>query len=299
MIKTTILRNLFGFFLSAALCAPSLQAQARDSARTLLIELRAGSGFNMSTTMVLERRVVYWAELSGPGRPVFTPEQRGAQPVFMVPIGDTTASLRRFEVYATSAGPHTVSIADVPSGSESVLRVYRDVVATQQIAARRAKLLRVGVMLSAGLHTGYRLDPTVGENPSGGSDYEGCLVAETGSILATCLGIGQQAFPDAGYSVVWFFVEESARLLRGKWLGSSLTDLGVSLRLAMSGEVSQRSLSPDLLAFGFFARQHLGDGDGQHGISLLLAWQHGLLGNVPETEMRTTHRLTAGLIWIP
>jgi len=290
--------------VSLLLVTPSLLAAqndmpAQDSDRVLLFEHRFSSDSSDNAVVMLERRVVYWAEVTGPGAPVFQPVQRHGQPAFLVPITEGAGDQpRRFEVYAIRTGPHMVSLSDLPPGSAAALRLYRDVVATRRIAEARYHRLAVGLLVGGGIHSGYRLDPTGGGDPDGGSDVEGCILAQIGDRFGTCLGVSWQSFPDAGFAATWLFIEERGRLGSGRWLDGRITDVGATVRYGQALSAGPRHLSPGLLALGLYVIHHLAIG-GRRGWSLYGAWHHGRLGNAPETELLDTDRFTAGIIWMP
>lgn len=289
---------------SLLLATPSLTAQneasARDSARVLLLEHRFGPDSAESIVVNLERRVVYWAELTGPGTPAFLPLRRRPRPAFLVPIaagpGDEP---QRFEVYAIQAGSHRVSLADLPPGTVATLRLYQDVFESQRIAEKLDRQLAVGLTLASGFHSGYRLDPTGGADPDGGTDVEGCLLAEAGGRFGACIGVGRQSFPDAGFTATWLFLEQQSRLISGRLLGDRRTDLGAAVRYSHAIRAGPRNQSPGLLGFGLYVTQHFAPEGRRRGWRIHCAWQHGRLGNAIETERLDTDRFTAGITWIP
>jgi hypothetical protein len=275
------------------------EASAPDSARVLLFEHRFGPDSAGSIVVTLERRVVYRAELTGPGTPVFQPLRSRPRPAFLVPIAEGFGNEpRRFEVYAMQAGAHTVTLSDLPPGTAATLRLYQDVVESRRIAEKLDRELHVGVTVASGFHSGYRLDPTGGADPDGGTDVEGCLLAEIGRF-GTCVGVGRQSFPDAGFSATWLFIEQQARLVSGSVLGARRTDLGAVLRLSHAPSAGPRRQNPSLLGFGLYVTQHLGPAGRRQGWRIQGAWQHGRLGNALETERLDTDRFTAGIVWIP
>jgi hypothetical protein len=208
------------------------------------------------------------------------------------------ASARRYEVHAFREGPHTVTLADLPSGGAASLRLYQDVGETQRIVERRERSLSVGVALAGGIHSGYRLDPTGGAEPRGGADYEGCLLLETGSRLSTCLGAARQSFPDA-FDVTWLFLEERARIGTAALVAGRRTDFSIALRYSTAPNAGPRTLNPGVLGAGLYVTQYLTDAGARRGLRIVAGWQHGRLGNAPETERLNTDRVTAGVIWVP
>jgi hypothetical protein len=155
------------------------------------------------------------------------------------------------------------------------------------------------MVLAAGRHSGYRLDPTGGADPRGGADYEGCLLGEAAGRFGTCVGIAVQDFPDAGFRVTWGFLEERVRVVTGHLLADRRTDLGVSVRYSAALAAGPRNLHADLLSLGICVTQHLAGESRRRGWALVAAWQHGRLGYAPETELLDTDRFTAGLAWLP
>jgi hypothetical protein len=281
-----------------ALLAAQHDSSVADSGRVLLLERRFEPG-DTGGVVTLERQVVYWVELAGPGTPVIQPLRGHARPAFLIALDDNPdASPRRFELHALQAGPHRVTLSDLPPGTEATLRLYQDIVESRRIAEKRDRQVAVGVLVSAGLHSGYRLDPTGGTDPRGGTDVEGCLLVDAGDRIGSCLGVGRQSFPDAGFGVTWVFLELRSRLLSGHLLGGRRTDLGAALRYGQALGAGPRNLDPALLGLGLFVTQHLTTGGRRLGWSLVCAWQHGRLGDAPETERRDTDRFFAGVEWI-
>jgi hypothetical protein len=284
---------------SSSLLVAQEGAIGRDSARVLLLEHRFGPDSAGTIVVRLERRVAYWVEVTGPGTPEFEPIRRRPLAAFLVPIAEGQGDHpRRFELYAVQAGPHQVSLSDLPPGTSATLRLYRDVLETRRIAEKRDREFSVGLVVAVGFHSGYRLDPTGGANPAGGGDAEGCLVAETGNRFGTCIGVERQTFPDAGFTATWLFVEQRARLVSTSVVGRR-TDLGAALRYSQALSAGPRHLNPGLLGFGLYLRQYLEPDGHRRGSSIFCAWQHGRLGNAPETERVDTDRLRVGFTWMP
>lgn len=277
----------------------SAQDQARDSGRVLLLEHQFGPDSAGQTLVTLERRVVYWVELIGPGTPALQPIRSRPRPAFVVPLAEGAGDEpRRFQVFAMQAGPHVVTLADVPPGTRAMLRLYRDVVETRRISVKLDREAAVGLSIAGGLHSGYRLDPTGGADPRGGRDVEGCALLEAGDRFGTCAGVQWQSFPDAAYAVTWWFLEQRARLWAGSVAGRR-TDVGAALRYGHAWPAGPRHLHPGLLSIGLYIRQHFAPQGRRRGWSVFGSWQHGRLGNAPETERLNTDRLTAGVVWIP
>jgi hypothetical protein len=292
---------VLGSLVAVAPCLLDAQdsVMTRDTVRVLVVEHRFGLDSPDSMIVVLERHVVYRLEVTGPGTPVFLPARSKPQPAFLVPLGSTGDSLRRFELYALQRGPHVARVSDRKPGTTTVLRVYRDVVETERIAGRRDREIAVGLTISAGHHSGYRLDPTGGADPRGGSDQEVCFLFEAGSWLGTCVGGARQTFPDAGFNTYWVFLELQKRLLSRRLMGDRRTDLGAVLRYSQGVHAGPRHLDPALLGFGLYVDQHLATAGRRRGWRIHVDWQHGRLGSTPETERLDTNRFTVGITWIP
>ena len=282
--------------LSCALVS-AVRAQGLQRARQVVLEhqFRAASE---QVTVVLRRNAVYQAELLGPGTPTFEPLNH-ARAAFVLPTGDTTAQLRRFELHVFVNGPHVVRISDLTTGDSVVLVLYADTLETARIARNRDRAASLGLSVAAGIHSGYRLDPTGGNDPRGGGDVEACALLEAGNRFGTCVGYAKQAFPDAQYSASWIFLEERVGLISRQWLGASMTDLSAMLRYSKGLSIGPRNLSPDMLGLGLLVTQHFSSEGLRRGWRAFLSWQHGRLGNAPETEFLDTERLTLGLIWSP
>lgn len=288
--------------LTLLLVAPVLAGQTppvSDSARVLLLEHHFPADSPSQAVATLRQHVVYWAYVTGPGTPAFQPEQTGRAALVLLVDSTSMAGVRRFEVHAFRDGPHVVTMTDLPGGTAATLRLYQDVVETQRITENRERVVTLGALLAGGFHSGYRLDPTGGADPRGGADYEACLLLETGSRLSTCLGATRQMLPDAGYNVTWLFIEERARVATAALVGGRRTDFAVALRYSSAPTAGPRTLNPGMLGAGVYVIQHLSARGLRHGVRIVAGWQHGRLGNAPETEFLDTNRFTAGVIWVP
>ena len=274
------------------------QVPAADSSRVLVFERQFGPGPAAPFTVHLERRVVYKVELSGPGTPVFEPADGGAPAFLVLLAGDSTDLTRHYEMQARRTGPHAVRVDGLPGQDVAVLRLYVDSSETGRIATKRERTVAVGGTVAAGAHTGYRLDPTGGNDPSGGGDWEGCLQIDTGPMFATCVGAGRQMFPDHAFDVTWLFIEERVRVAGGRLLAGRQTDFGLALRFSQALGAGPRSLDPVQLGIGAYTRQHLSPGT-RRGWSVAITGLYGLLGSSVETEFRDSFRLTAGVTWVP
>lgn len=287
--------------LASTVIATQLQAQHDTLAgrrdRRLLVERQLPGDSTAGVTVALVRRVVYWVEVSGPGRLSAIPARRG-RPAFIVPIDSgRDGAVQRFELYAPGAGTYDLRLSGAP-GTTSTLRLFVDAAQTADIAARRDRELSVGVYSAAGFHTGYRLDPTGGDPPRGGSDLEACLLAEFADRFGTCIGVLRQSFPDHGFSVAWLFIEERVRLVSTQGLGGKLVSGGVMLRLSRAGAAGSRGLSANQAGVGVYLRQRIGSLD-RRGFSAVVSWMHGRQGGGVETEKLDTDRITIGLVWMP
>lgn len=272
----------------------------RDSGRVLILEcqLSADSMIDTAIAIALERRVVYWIDVTGAGTPVAWPTRRGGREAFVVPIA-TDASGGTFELYPRTAGTHRIVLTGVRNGEPLTIRLYRDVVETQRIEERRERDLHVSLVVGGGVHSGFRLDPTGGENPAGGLDLETGLLAETGSFLGTWVGYTRQSFPDAGFDASWVFIEERARAFTARPWSGRRTDLYVALRIARALDAGPRHQSPDWLGVGLYVVQHLSSQGHRRGWAFFASAFRGRLGNTIETEWLHTNRLTAGASWHP
>jgi hypothetical protein len=277
-----------------------VQPVAGGLPRVLVLEHLFTAGSTETVTVRLERRVKYWVTLSGPGTPEFLQTRRYHPPALVAPVGPSgPGAAGEFEVYPAETGVHVIRLTGLTPGSQVTIRVYRDDFETERMASLHDHDFAVGLYLGGGLHSGYRLDPTGGDPATHGSDLEGCLLADTGHWFSTCIGAGRQTLPSADLTLTWFFIEPRARVYSGHLVGDHRFDLGASVRVAQSPETGARHISPSLLAVGVYVVQHLSPNLRQRGWSIYAAWQHGRLGNVPETEDRDNNRLTAGLTWVP
>jgi hypothetical protein len=272
-----------------------------DSATVVLVEHQFSANTADSVLVSLRKSGFYWAELEGgAGTPVVRPTSRGRWEALVVPRGPAGGGGPEvFEVHPGATEVHSVQVADLSPGTTVTLRLYGNPSEELRLKVARERSWGIGLGLAAGLHTGYRLDPTGGIQPGGGGDTEGCIIIESAIGLGGCLGIARQSLPDADASVIWYFIEPRMRLLSRPLFGSAQTDFGLSLRLAQGGETGPRNISPSQLSAGVYVTQHLSGSGRRRGWSIHLAYQHGKLGNVPETEHRDTDRVIGGLTWVP
>jgi hypothetical protein len=278
----------------------AIQNPPADSERVLVFEHRFTADSIQPVPVTLQTRVVYWAEVTGSGAPDVQAVDRRGRPVLVALIDSTSVpEMRRFEVHVFRNTSYGVTVAGLPPGASATLRLYHDVIETSRIAAKRERALAVGVHVAGGLHSGYRLDPTGGANPRGGSDYEACVLAETGSRFSTCIGASRQAFPDAGMNVSWLFIEERARVGTAALLAGRRTDFGLALRFSHAPSVGRRALDPSVLGVGVYVLQRLAAEHQRRGLNIFAGWQYGRLGSAPETELLNSNRVTVGLVWLP
>jgi hypothetical protein len=260
--------------------------------RVLLLERRFGPDSAGPAAVTLRRGMAYWVEVIGPGTPVFTPDRLRANPPIVVIRHDGV------EVTPLESGPHVVAVDGLPPGAAATVRVYADSSLTAQMAARREPVLRTGGQIAGGLHTGYRIDPVGATDPRGGNDIEACLLIETGSRLATCIGGSRSSFPEGDYTASWAFIEERARVASARTLGGRRLDIGLLGRFSQGFNVGPRLRSPILLGIGLYLAQRLAP-DRLRGWQILAAWQHQRVFAAPETEFRDSERLTLALVWLP
>ena len=282
------------FVVSGLVPAAAQNDLTRESRRVLVMEARVGPDSSAPVEVVLERRVVYWVELSEPAMPAFR-RRDGSTVAFVSPMPGSSTS---FEVFPRHSGTHVLTLTGHASGGSITARIYRDAAETERIAARRDRSLAVGVQVGAGAHTGYRLDPTGGADPSGGHDFEACLLAESGLPLGACIGLARQAFPDHGYTVTWLFLEPRVRVFAREWWGGRRIEIGGSVRFSAAFEVGPREYEPVQAALGVYVSQRLSAG-GRRGLSIVGAFQFARLGGTVETEFLDSQRLTLGVAWLP
>jgi hypothetical protein len=285
--------------LALALLLPGRLAAQADSGAVLILQHDFVGGAPDSVAVTLRKTGYYRAELAGAAGTLLVRPSSGARwEALVVPVRmEDRAGI--FEVHPGRSGTYWVQVAHLMEGRTATLRLYSDEPAARRIAVERERSWGIGLGLAAGFHTGYRLDPTGGLNPSGGGDVEGCILIETSSGLGGCLGIARQSLPDARVAVTWYFVEPRVRLLSRPLFGSSRTDLGLTLRIAQGSQIGSREISPTQVAGGIYLTQHLSPHGRSRGWSIYVAYHHGRLGNVPETEFRDTDRLAGGLTWVP
>jgi hypothetical protein len=156
----------------------------------------------------------------------------------------------------------------------------------------------IGIMFGAGGHTGYRLEPS-GEDPSGGRQFEGGIVTQSGGWFSALIGLSRQSLHNPDYAVAWFFLEPRAQFMTGRLLGGGRSDLALTLRIAAAPEAGPFHLPPNLIAPGVTFTQHLSRDGRRRGVSIYTSWRHGWLRNLPEAEHHTMDEFSAGMAWVP
>jgi hypothetical protein len=290
---------MFGLMLLALPVGLAAQAPAqRDSARQLMVEQQLAAGRTARIVVRLERRVVYWLELNGPGTPVIESTERPERLALLIPIGDTTGDTRFFEVYARHSGDYAFALVSSATGASALVRFFRDVAATERNVQRRESALAIGVLVAGGGHSGYRLEAGVGAAP--GLDGESCLLAEPGHVFGTCLGAAVQSFPDAGYMGTWLFIEQRARLASTRWWPDRRFDFGAAVRFSELMSIGEaRRVYASQLAVGLYVTQFLTTPSRRRGTRLFAEWLHGWLVSGGESQYELTERFTLGFGWVP
>ena len=273
--------------------APHAESQAIN--RVQILELRFPR--DSVGSIVLEKGTVYWAELDGRGEVLFRASRDG-RPAFIVPVEEGSKP-RRFQVYPAESGPHSITLTDQDSGVVVTLRLYRDVAETARTRQERDRGVAIGLSVALGLHTGLGIDSLGGTNPSGGSDWEGCLLLRSGENFAACVGAGSQAFPDAALHVGWIFFEGQVRLLSRQLFSHRNTDFDGTMRFSKATGVDSRNEYPEMLGVGLQFTQHLAEAGRRRGLSLFVSWQHGWLSSAPGSQDERTDIFKGGLIWLP
>jgi hypothetical protein len=283
--------------LGFAPCVVGAQGGAPgDSSRALLLERQIHP--DAADTVVLKRGVVYQAELVGPGTPVFEPVAPRPRQALIVTMADGADGSRRFEVYAMQSGPHAIRLSDAPPEAVATLRLYQDLAATRRVAERHDRGFAAGLLVGAGLHTGYGLDPRDATDHSGGGDIEACVLLEAGDRFGACIGGGRQSIPSAGYTVGWLFIEGRV-VIASRLLAGRRTELGATLRYAHGPIVGSPQVYPGLLGLGLFVRHHFAPVGRRRGLAVFWAWQHSRVISVPDVEGRSAERVTLGVTWAP
>jgi len=277
--------------------APLVRSQTVP--RVLIAELHFGHDSAGTPTVELKKETVYWAEVVGRGTPVLKAVKSGRE-AFLVPVEDgSEPTPARFHIYPMESGLHAVTLVDQDSAGTALLRLHRDVAETERVHRLNEEGGIIGLVFAAGVHSGLGLDSLAGPSPSGGSNYEACLLMQSSDRFATCVGGARQYMPDEDLLVGWLFLEERARLLTVRPLGNRNTDFGVAVRLSKSMGVGSRAVYPGMLSFGLHVRQHLNAGGHRRGLSGVMSWQHGALKGSYASKDPTTDEFVAGLIWVP
>lgn len=288
--------------LAVQISSPS-EVHSQATNRVQLVELHFRRDSAGTPTLELDKETVYWAELEGRGTPLLQSMRNGRQ-AFLVPV-DSGGEPRHFHIYPLESGLHSVSLVDSGGGggggSIAILRLYRDVAETERFRSKRDREdgVAFGFTFAGGVHTGLSFDSLAGTDPAGGSNYEACLYLQASDRFATCAGGARQYFPDEDVLVGWLFLEERARLFSARTLGDHTTDFGVALRLSKSTGVDGRNTYPSMLGFGLLITHHLAAAGRRGGLSVVAAWQHGLLKGAENSQDRVTDQFVAGLLWIP
>jgi hypothetical protein len=284
--------------------ASSVASQTRaasDSVRSpevLLVEHRWRAGSVDSVVVFLKRDGVYRAEILGSVASLTAiPASPPRYPAFVPRVG-TTEAPEVFELHPARTGKHVLRLAGFPGGSEALLRIYSNDAEARVLVQQKDREWGIGLGLTAGHHSGYRVQATSPDSP-GGSDVEGYVILDSGRGVSGCFGAGYQSLSEIGYGVAWAFAEARAQIFGRTFLGHELTQVGLSLRIAQGGITGSRSIDPSLLAAGIILTQHLTPGGRARGWSLQASFQHGWLGHMPELDHRQFSRLAGGLAWVP
>jgi hypothetical protein len=281
--------------LAVHLSSPAL-ASSQTTNRVLLVEVHFGRDSAGIPTLELEKGTVYWAEVVGRGTPSVKAVRSGRE-AFMVPV-EEGSDPRRFQIYPFESGLHSMSLADQDSAGTATLRLYRDVAETERVRNVDDRGGVFGFLFAGGVHSGLALDSLAGASPSGGSNYEACLLMQSSDRFATCIGGMRQYLPDEDFVAGWLFLEERARLFSVRALGGHYTDLGVAVRLSKSMGVNGRNVYPGMLGFGVHVTQHL-TGGRRRGLSVVAGWEHASLKGEYTSKDPVTDQVVAGLIWVP
>jgi len=265
--------------------------------RVLIAELPFGHDSAGTPTVELRKETVYWAEVVGRGTPLLKAIRSGRE-AFLVPVDDGREP-PRFQIYPLESGLEAVTLLDQDSVGTAILRVYRDVAETERVRKVQDDGGVFGFVFAGGVHTWLALDSLAGPHPSGGSNYEACLLMQSGDRFATCVGGARQYMPDQGFLVGWLFLEERARLFTVTPVGDHNTDFGIAVRLSKSMGVGSRYIYPGMLGFGVNVTQHLAGGGRRRGVSVVGGWQHGSLKGTYTSKDPATDQFIVGLIWIP
>jgi hypothetical protein len=264
----------------------------------LLVEHGWRAGTADSVVVFLKRDGVYRAEILGSAASITAiPASPPRYPAFVFRVG-TTEAPEVFELHPARTGKHVLRLTGLAGGSEALLRIYSNDAEARVLVQQKDREWSMGLGLTAGRHSGYRVQPTSPDSP-GGSDVEACLILDSGRGVSGCFGGGYQSLSEIGYGVDWAFAEARAQIFARSFLGHELTQLGLTLRIAQGGITGSRGIDPSLLAAGIILTQHLAADARARGWSLQASFQHGWLGHVPELDHRQFSRLAGGLAWVP
>ncbi len=106
-------------------------------AQVLLLEHTFRADSADSILLTLTRRIVYRAEVAGPGTPALQPVRRRDRQAYLVPSAEGASDqLRQFNLYPLENGPHWLRLDGVPAGAAVLVRIYGDTAVAPQVAAQ-------------------------------------------------------------------------------------------------------------------------------------------------------------------
>lgn len=280
------------------------EGPAHDSTLVSLLQRRFADSSD-TAVVSLRHKVVYLVEVRGPGTPVFRDPRRGGEDAFVLPIAPGADTLlRRFQVYPYLTGTYILRLVAMPAGATASLHLYGDPWETRRAEMRGVHFISFGVLVGAGVHSGYQIDPNLpsqvqpvpATSPKGGTDWSASLIAEVGDRLSVGIGIEEQSYGGPIFSVHWGFAEGRVRLVSAHLLARHRTDLLGALRYGETSGVGPNQVNPTQFSYGFYVSQQLTEGS--RGWSAYLTWQHDYLYHTTAVAQRGSDRFMGGIAWL-
>lgn len=282
-----------------------------DSSDVLILDHDFATGGEVIRVFLNDMQV-YRAELSSPDvtleiRARFSGMKALRAYPILGPVSASGASI--LEIYPDQDGEYEIRPLSLQGSRIATrLRLYRDASESR----RRMTVINkpgweLGVELAGSWHSGFAqtsVTPLATNDPSGGTDIEGCLSARSAPKVprfGMCvLGVSHQSQSGAP-SILWVYTEPRLGVLRTDPQGYSSWEAGALLRFG----VGINSLStPRILAPGVFLSRHIRASRDGSSWTLQLAYSRGFFKGFNRPDFTTArsytpknHRVTFGVGW--
>ena len=251
------------------------------------------AGARDSFTVELDDGRVYRLELAGgSGTPTVNLMDRRRTRAFLNPREDGS-----WELHPAASDVHLVRATSIAPGDTVRVRILVDVAEIEARRERRTerlgRSLAIGFSAGGGARSGFRLEATPGAEAVGGAmELEAGLWAGVPTArFSALLGTAWSGADGGSPALTWFFVEPRVRLL-----DRARTEFGTSLRIGVAS-IRSGEKNPSLVAPGAFLAYRLTDTPTRRGPRVHVGYAFGIVDNVGG-KWATSHRTTAGLVWI-